>query len=512
MAQRGIVCYTVCIRKVGVEEMEHIRQFWRRISIKMKCALLMGTVLAAIWGLVAAVMLQLQLFSRDSGVIMNKYIDITGFITAFSAENMKLEEFMRPSSAADARNAYLTAIAETDRKLLEICPDIETDAQSEYALRRSICNAMEYYRGSQALLLDIENEDQLIQEYLSLKTQAAYIDGYTRDLLHNRMVQGGEQWNQIAQANVARIRRLAAGMVGITVSMALALLLFMRSVIKPLTDLGAAADAISAGRYDAPPLEVRSSDELGRTARSFNQMQMEVRRAIDTLEKQAEMEKHLLEKELEAAQMQRRLQERRFAQLQSQINPHFLFNSLNTIAALAQEENAPLSENLITRLSRFFRYSLESDETFVPLDVEIRLLQDYMELQETRYGERIAMEIVADPALADVTVPKFILQPLVENAILHGLKERTSGGHIRVRTRRGRHGVTITVTDNGCGFDTSRPLAGKQHRSVGLDNIRERMELCGGRLDVFSIPGRGTTARITIGEEACHDQNPGGGR
>lgn len=492
--------------------MIRIQKVWRGISIKMKCVLLMGTLLAAMWFLIAAVMLRLQLFSRDSAVIMDTYSDITGFITAFSAENIRLEEFMRPSSMVNAREAYLSAIQETDWRFLALRPKNGLDSQSERALKRSIGNAMEYYRVSQTALLSAEDDEQLIQEYLSLKTQAAYIDGYTRDLLHNRMVQGGEQWSQITQTNNSSIRRLAMGMTGMTIVMVLVLLLFAQSIIKPLTDLGAAADAISAGRYDAPPLEVRSSDELGRTARSFNQMQMEVRRAIDTLEKQAEMEKHLLEKELEAAQMQRRLQERRFAQLQSQINPHFLFNSLNTIAALAQEENAPLSENLITRLSRFFRYSLESDETFVPLDVEIRLLQDYMELQETRYGERIAMEIVADPALANVTVPKFILQPLVENAILHGLKERTSGGHIRVQTRRGRHGVTITVTDNGCGFDTSRPLAGKQHRSVGLDNIRERMELCGGRLDVFSIPGRGTTARITIGEEARHDQNPGGGR
>lgn len=492
--------------------MERIQKLWRCISIKVKCALLMGTLLAAMWFLIAAVMLQLQLFSRDSEVIMDTYSDITSFITAFSAENIRLEEFMRPSAMADARESYLTAIQETDRKLLALRPKSGLDSQSECALKRSICNAMEYYRISQTFLLGTEDDEQLIQGYLSLKTQAAYIDGYTRDLLHNRMAQGGEQWSQIAQANDSSIRRLAMSMAGMTILMVLFLLLFTRSIIKPLTDLGAAADAISAGRYDAPPLEVRSTDELGRTARSFNQMQMEVRRAIDTLAKQAEMEKHLLEKELEAAQMQRRLQERRFAQLQSQINPHFLFNSLNTIAALAQEENAPLSENLITRLSRFFRYSLESDETFVPLDLEIRLLRDYMELQETRYGERIAMEIAADPALADVTVPKFILQPLVENAILHGLKERTSGGHIRVRTRRGRHGVTITVTDNGCGFDTGRPPAGKRHRSVGLDNIRERMELCGGQLDVFSIPGRGTTARITIGEEVRHDQDPSGGR
>ncbi|WP_298028579.1 sensor histidine kinase [uncultured Dysosmobacter sp.] len=478
--------------------MEHIRQLWCRMSIRLKCMLLMGTLLAALWFLVVAAMLQLQSFSRKSDVIMNEYIDITGFMDAFSAENVCLEAYIRP--ILDAEASYQKAIAATDRCLEKLRPDWQMDQPEEYALKRAICNAMEHYRNSQAILLQINDQDLLIDEYLSLKTQAAYIDGYTRDLLHGRMVQGGEQWNQIAAANDHSIQRFAGFLLVVTILTVLALLLFTRSILQPLTDLGRAADAISTGCYDAPPLDIRSMDELGRTARSFNQMQLEIRSTIDSMEKQAEMEKHLLEKEVEAVQMQRRLQEGRFAQLQSQINPHFLFNTLNTIAALAREEKAPLSENLIMRLSSFFRYSLESDEKLVPLERELRLLQDYIELQETRYGDRITMEVTADPALGDVIVPKFILQPLVENAILHGLRSCPGGGHIRVRAWQGRRGVTLTVTDNGCGFDSSRPPVKTRHKSVGLDNIRERMELSGGRLDVFSIPGIGTTARIIIGE------------
>ena len=237
-------------------------------------------------------------------------------------------------------------------------------------------------------------------------------------------------------------------------------------------------------------------------------MQAEIRHAIWALEKQSEMEKHLLEKEVEAAQMQKKLQEGRFAQLQSQINPHFLFNTLSTIAALAHEEQAPLSEDLILRLSNFFRYSLESDEKIVALGREIGLLRDYMELQETRYGDRITMEVHADPALSDVPVPKFILQPLVENAIIHGLKE--CGGLVRVRTFRGRRGITIMVTDNGCGFCPQQSGGTTAHHSVGLDNIRERMELSGGKMDVFSRPGLGTCVRLIVGEE-LHVQGAGGG-
>ncbi len=138
---------------------------------------------------------------------------------------------------------------------------------------------------------------------------------------------------------------------------------------------------------------------------------------------------------------------------------------------------------------------------------EIGLLRDYMELQETRYGDRITMEVHADPALSDVPVPKFILQPLVENAIIHGLKE--CGGLVRVRTFRGRRGITIMVTDNGCGFCPQQSGGTTAHHSVGLDNIRERMELSGGKMDVFSRPGLGTCVRLIVGEE-LHVQGAGG--
>lgn len=486
--------------------MKRLLQKWYAISIRTKIFLLISVILLTVWSLVLMVMFHLRAFSRESDVIMNDYREITGFMDTFSAENLSLENYIRPS-AQNAREEYRAAIQKTDQYLQRLQPDIRQNLREEYVLKRAIRNAMLYYRASQQILFSLEDQDAVIAQYLSLKTQSAYIDNYSRDLLHSRTVQGGEQWQEIVSANTRSNRQFVGLMAVSTFLVFLALLVFTRSILVPLTDLSQAADRISARQYDAPPLEVRGPDELGRTAYSFNLMQTEIRRTIHALEKQAEMEKHLLEKEVEAAQMQRRLQEGRFAQLQSQINPHFLFNTLSTIAALAREEGAPLSEDLILRLSRFFRYSLESDEKLVPLGREMRLLQDYIELQEGRYGDRICFEVVSDPSLEELPVPKFILQPLVENAILHGLRECAGGGRVQVRSRQGRRGITVTCTDNGCGFDTKRPRAPGDHRSVGLDNIAERMELSGGRLDIRSIPGVGTCARITLKEGPVHDQN-----
>jgi len=478
--------------------MKKLLQTWNDISIRKKIVLMVGSIMAATWILICVVVMQQRHFSQESSIIMNDYMEITSFLDAFSAENVCLEVYMRGNAPENAEEDYRNATIETNRCLEELVPDITVDRQQEYVLKRAINNAMSYYRFSQQLLMSMSEEVDNIPQYLSMKTQAAYIDGYTRELLYSRMAQGDLQWQEIAAANDISTRMSGALLVIGTALMLGALWLLVHSVLAPLTELGNAANQISAGQYDAPPLKIRGKDEVGRVAASFNLMQREVRKTVRALEDKAELEKHLREKEAEAAQMQRALQEGRFAQLQSQINPHFLFNTLSTISALAREEGAPLSEELIIRLSSFFRYSLESNEKMVTLKQEIQLLRDYMELQETRYGDRIRMEIQSDPELEHVLVPKFILQPLVENAILHGLRACTADGCIRVRVRRNKGNIAIYVTDNGCGFDTRiRKTEGKR-KSVGLENIAERMLLNDGRLDVFSICGRGTCARITI--------------
>lgn len=475
---------------------------WHNLAIKSKSFLLMGAMLATMWVLVVLVLIQFQSFRHQADGIMNDYGDITAFLDAYSAENVWLESYIRPS--LDAAQNYRNSIEETDLCLAALAPQWDgRTSQEENALRHAISNAMESYRSAQMRFLTLEKSaPDFIPAYLSLKTRSAYIDGYARELLYIRMEQGSAQYQQAEDANVHSMRIFVFYTLAASMLLFLILMVFARSILRPLTNLSRAAAEIGAGYYDAPPLPVRGRDELSTTAQSFNLMQSQIRTTIQALERQSEMEKHLRETEQQAAQMQRSLQEGRFAQLQSQINPHFLFNTLSTIAALAREEGAPLSEDLILRLSSFFRYSLESDERTVTLGREIQLLRDYMELQETRYGERIKMEIVSpDPALESCTVPKFILQPLVENAILHGLRECTYGGHIRVRVYRSRKGGTaISVTDNGCGFDTRQHPVSDEHRSVGLQNIAERMELFGGRLDVFSLPGLGTTARILIKE------------
>lgn len=192
--------------------------------------------------------------------------------------------------------------------------------------------------------------------------------------------------------------------------------------------------------------------------------------------------------------------------LQAQINPHFLFNTLQSVANMAGIEQATVTGDMVVRLANFFRYTLDHDDSVVTLDRELALLRDYISLQELRFGERISFEMDCDSRCAACELPKFTLQPIVENSIVHGMRSRSAGGRIRIVTQLAPEGCRIQITDNGGGFSRSKMKqnTAEGHRSIGLQNIAGRIALSGGSFRIVSCPGLGTTARIILpmkGEE-----------
>ena len=468
-------------------------KFWRDIPIFRKMMLILGTLMGLMWIIVFFNVYQLGTLANKSTGIMQQYNGITGFINAITKEDGCLEAYVRPSHTREEEDAYLEATRATDRCLEALKPDLRGDAHPEYMLKQAINNAMAHYRQDQAAFMASADYNERIRLYVLLRRQTVYLNRYGLELLQFRMRAGEQSWERIAASNRSNTRVIFALMIVATCVTALCLYLLVRTMLRPLRELGAAADAISGGNYDTPPLDDASGDEIGRTARSFNIMQSRVKETIRAMEREAEIEK-------ENARMQEALQESRYAELQSQIDPHFLFNTLNAIAAMASEEGAPITENLIERMAKIFRYSLESHEKQVTLGQELQYLADYMELMDARFAGRISMDIEPfDPALKDRAVPKFTLQTIAENSIIHGFHDITEGGEIDVRIYEdAARRLVIEMSDNGCGFDVSALPAAGEHRSVGLNNIRERLQYLGGRMDIESEIGRGTRITMTI--------------
>lgn len=184
--------------------------------------------------------------------------------------------------------------------------------------------------------------------------------------------------------------------------------------------------------------------------------------------------------------------------LRARISPHFLFNTLTTIAALTRTDSQR-AHDLLVDFAEYFRDSLQRHAEFVTLDEELEHVEQYLRFEDARYGERLRVAFTVDPRARLALVPVLSVQPLVENAIVHGLAPRSGAGRVRIDARPEGDGIAINVHDDGVGFDpaTAKP----QGLGIGLDNVNQRLTKLFGpesALRISSAPGAGTTVGFYV--------------
>ncbi|MFQ5927145.1 MAG: sensor histidine kinase, partial [Terriglobia bacterium] len=206
---------------------------------------------------------------------------------------------------------------------------------------------------------------------------------------------------------------------------------------------------------------------------------------------------HLKLKEQDSLLLQARMEA-----LTSQINPHFLFNTLNTVSSRIRL-NPEAARGLVLKLSNILRRLLRKHETFVPLREELQFIDDYLAIEVERFGpEKLQFFKQVEENALDAIVPSMLLQPIVENCIRHGLSKKIEGGHIRLRTARANGRLVIEVEDNGVGIPPER-IAAIYESGIGMSNVSERLKLLYGTdylLRINSRPGQGTHVRIELPE------------
>jgi two-component system sensor histidine kinase YesM len=265
--------------------------------------------------------------------------------------------------------------------------------------------------------------------------------------------------------------------------------LIARRITDPIPALIAQMKAVEEGDWEAR-VDVSSGNELGVLGRSFNQMTSKLKALIE---------------EVYTGQIVRR--EAELKALQAQINPHFLYNTLDVIYWTAQMEKAPQSAEMVQALARLFKLGLNHGEEFTTVGREVEHLESYLVLQKMRFETPPEVTVDIDPALSPCVTPKLILQPLVENAFVHGLAGLERPGRISVTGRcEDREGpvAVFVVEDNGVGM-TQQRLAevlsddAANRDSYGVKTVDESLRLFFGRefgLTIESSPGRGT--RVTL--------------
>jgi two-component system LytT family sensor kinase len=196
-----------------------------------------------------------------------------------------------------------------------------------------------------------------------------------------------------------------------------------------------------------------------------------------------------------------RLAEARLAALTNQINPHFLFNTLNSISTLIRID-PDSARKMIYRLSTILRRLLRKTENYSPLREEISFIDDYLAIEMMRFGEKLRFHKEIDPDTLDRLVPSMILQPIIENSIKHGLASKVDGGMVRLRTWLQGTRLHISIEDDGVGIPESK-LAALFESGIGVSNVNERLRVmfgAGYRMAVDSRPGQGTRTLIEIPE------------
>ncbi len=204
--------------------------------------------------------------------------------------------------------------------------------------------------------------------------------------------------------------------------------------------------------------------------------------------------------EMKLEQQERLLLQARMEALQSQINPHFLFNTLNSVSSLVRRDPDSARE-MIVKLGNILRRLLRKGDSFVPLREEVEFLDDYLDIEVARFGrDKLNVVKELEPASLDHLVPSMILQPLVENAIKHGFALKLDGGSIYIRSRNTGHRVVIEVEDDGVGMPPTGSSA-SSGTGIGMLNVTERLQVVYGdaaEITIESQPGRGTLVRLVL--------------
>lgn len=344
---------------------------------------------------------------------------------------------------------------------------------------------------------------------------SAYMDGYLSMLLSETMDYGEARYqNRVARLTTLRSMTIG-GLVLFALLFGLAAAAFSSSVAGPIHRLAIASERIAAGELDVPEVQASTGDEVEILAHSFNTMSRSIRSMVDDLRGKAELERRLREEERELMEKERALREAQFISLQDQIQPHFLFNALNTIARTAFFENATKTEELSLALGRLFRYALSAPESMVPVKDELSIVEEYLAFQSLRFGDRLKWTINSQSSSRAILIPRFTIQPFVENAVRHGIEPREEGGSVEIEVRKKGNRLSIAIRDTGVGFDVPPKGItaiddGCKIEGIGINNVRRRLELRYGteaRLVLKSGKDKGTEVLIFLPvEEVSGDQ------
>ena len=467
---------------------------WMSCSLERKVRWITISTAAVVILSITAVMLVAGYGMKGFGDLLMGNSRSLAFWSAMDAESSSFQ-YYAGDRTPENREKYEMSCARTRSALKSLPFDYEEIGADRYGVTWSILNMYENYAAARDAFLEMEEgaPDYLDRLYTIYRVQG-YLATHAGRLEQMTVESGNERYEMQ--------RPLFIIVPAVSILWGAAALLMVRwlnrsvqrNIVRPMVELAEDSRRIGENDFTGPDTHAEGGDEIASLVRAFCTMKASTRGYIEAL-----TEKHKMEKQLDEVRLQ---------MLKNQINPHFLFNTLNMIASTAQIEDAATTEKMIHALSRLFRYNLKSTDSVMPLERELKVVQDYMYLQQMRFGQRIRYDTDCKPDTMEVLVPSFALQPLVENAIIHGISPKGQGGRIHVRSWMEGRRLWISVADTGRGMAQERleeirlALARGEEKAtgVGVGNIYRRVHgmYQDGEVFIYSSEGRGTVVQMAF--------------
>lgn len=438
---------------------------------------------------------------RNTNSIITDYAYLNNLNNDVNSLMTELEKYLTTASSENLLNYYThyNKLQEISRKIPRTA-----DYSNESILLKDIGNMID------ELLTETDNavlakrgriSSKYITHFQRSNQISEYIKLYNNKLLENKLQTGSLKYENINKSmSLISYLNLLIIIAAVLANLYIAITATYR-LTRPITELSHSAEKIAEGDFDIELTQTHTGDETDILAGAFIKMVRSIRDYINELKVQAEVENRLKEQEMQNLKMASLLKEAELKFLQSQINPHFLFNTLNAAAQLAMIEGADKSSEFIENIAHLFRYNLKNIDELTTLKDEIQYLKYYMQILKTRFGSRIEFYTDIDEAALDAMVPRIIIQPIVENAYIHGLQNLERNGEIRLNVKLCDNNIIIEVADNGMGMDSDHidsilnidpdsSIKKKHVTGIGISNVLHRLQA------LFSIEDSGELISI----------------
>lgn len=480
------------------------------LQLKLSIIFIMASILIFIVN--AMLIFGINTMTREMDSVYRDNLKLNELAEALASVQSNMTDYLN-TKTSDSLERYYKSEQDYYKLVYELNNSVTGDTYD--LMEKNIRNMSNEYIQTTGYAIEAKrgrNVERYSAEFDKASRLYNYINTYIYSLNNERFKSNSSNYSELLSAfrifETISIIMMVAALLGSSVFV----IGFTSSIIDPIRKLAKSADEVAKGNFEIETLEIRTNDEIGVVTKAFNKMVASIKDYIEQIKENMEHERKMQEKEL---RIESTLKEAQLKYLQTQINPHFLFNTLNAGAQLAMMEEAEKTYDYIQNTAEFFRYNVREGNTTVKLADEISLIDHYIYILNVRFSGDIKYEKDIDESLTDILMPSMILQPIVENSVNHGIKEMEGKGKIALRVYSEDNNVFISVKDNGIGMTQEmidKVLSGELTEEekaapvgahgIGMDNVIKRLRLFTDREDSVSIQsegeGKGTEVIIKL--------------